>query len=43
MPVPDGVHTLDGDMPFGVAVSGYDQYDSYSYPGGLGQAVINPI
>lgn len=41
--VPDGVHTLDGNMPFGVAVSGYDSYDSYSYPGGLGQTVINPI
>lgn len=43
VPVPDGVHVLDGTAPFGVAVSGYDQFDSYSYPGGLGQAVINPI
>jgi hypothetical protein len=43
MPVPDGVHVLDGSAPFGVAVSGWDTYDSYSYPGGLGQAVINPI
>ena len=43
LPVPDGVHVLDGSAPFGVAVSGYDSYDSYSYPGGLGQAVINPI
>ena len=43
MPVPDGEHVLDGSAPFGVAVSGYDSFDSYSYPGGLGQAVINPI
>lgn len=43
IPVPDGVHVLDGSAPFGVAVSGYDEFDSYSYPGGLGQAVINPI
>lgn len=39
----DGVHVLDGSSPFGVAVSGYDSFDSYSYPGDLGQAVINPI
>ncbi len=41
--VPDGVHTLDGSLPFGVSVNGYDQYDSYAYPGGLNQTVINPI
>jgi hypothetical protein len=34
VPVADGIHVLDGNMPFGVAVSGYDSYDSYSYPGG---------
>jgi hypothetical protein len=43
IPAADGVHTLDSTTPFGVAVSGYDQYDSYSYPGGLNQTVINPI
>jgi hypothetical protein len=43
IPMMDGVHTLDGAAPFGVAVSGYDSYDSYSYPGGLNQTVINPI
>lgn len=42
-PVPDGVHVVDGSEPFGVSVSGYDDYDSYSYPGGLNQTVINPI
>lgn len=38
----DGVHTLDGDQPFGVLILGYDAYDSYAYPGGLDQKVINP-
>jgi hypothetical protein len=42
-PLADGVHVIDGTMPFGVSVSGYDPYDSYSYPGGLNQTVINPI
>ena len=40
--VTDGVHALDGDQPFGVIVLGYDSYDSYAYPGGLDQKVINP-
>ncbi len=42
VPVTDGVHALDGDQPFGVIVLGYDAYDSYAYPGGLDQKVINP-
>lgn len=42
VPVPDGVHALEGDEPFGVIVLGYDAYDSYAYPGGLDQKVINP-
>jgi hypothetical protein len=41
--IPDGVHVLESSTPFGVSVSGYDMYDSYSYPGGLSQTVINPI
>lgn len=42
VPVADGVHVLDSDQPFGVIVLGYDAYDSYAYPGGLDQKVINP-
>ncbi|MBI4705480.1 MAG: IgGFc-binding protein [Deltaproteobacteria bacterium] len=41
--VSDGVHKLDGTKPFGVIVLGYDDYDSYAYPGGLNQKIINPI
>jgi hypothetical protein len=41
--LPDGVHTLESNVPFGVHVNGYDEYDSYAYPGGLNQTVINPI
>jgi hypothetical protein len=41
--VTDGVHTLSGSAPFGVMIHGYDSYDSYGYPGGLNQQVINPL
>jgi hypothetical protein len=41
--VADGVHVLTGAAPFGVTVVGYDSYDSYAYPGGLNQQVINPV
>ncbi len=38
----DGVHSLNGTAPFSVLVLGFDSYDSYAYPGGLNQTVINP-
>jgi hypothetical protein len=41
--IPDGVHLLEGSLPFGVIVMGYDQYDSYAYPGGLNLQQINPF
>ncbi len=41
--VADGVHVLQGSAPFGVIVVGFDAFDSYAYPGGLNQQIINPI
>ena len=38
-----GVHTIVGSSPVGVVVVGYDAYDSYAYPGGLDQQIINPV
>ena len=43
VPVPDGVHVLDGDLEsFSVIIVGYDSYDSYAYLGGTGTGKINP-
>ena len=41
--VEDGAHVLVGDGPFGVVVVGYDSWDSYCYPGGLNQEIINDL
>ncbi len=41
--VTDGPYTLVGNGPFGVQVVGYDDYDSYCYPGGLDQQIINDL
>ena len=41
--VDDGAHVLEGAQPFGVMVVGYDSYDSYCYPGGLNQEIINDL
>ncbi len=35
LPITDGVHTLDADLPVGLTVHGYDSFVSYGYPGGL--------
>lgn len=39
--VEDGVHVLEGDAPFGVLVVGFDEWDSYCYPGGMDLSIIN--
>ncbi len=41
--VTDGMYVLEGVAPFGVQVVGYDDYDSYCYPGGLNQQIINDL
>jgi len=41
VPASDGVHVIEGSRPLGVLVVGYDAYDSYAYPGGLNQQLIN--
>jgi hypothetical protein len=35
-----GSHTLKGARPFGAFVYGFDEYDSYGYPGGLDLAPV---
>ena len=35
VPVAPGSHHLEADQPFGVYSYGFDQFDAYSYPGGL--------
>ena len=41
--VADGIHSLESDVGFSVAVVGYDEYDSYAYLGGTGTGKINPF
>ena len=41
--VDDGPRVLEGSQPFGVQVVGYDDWDSYCYPGGLNQEIINDL
>lgn len=40
LPVSLGSHNLSGPLPFGVFVYGFDEFDSYGYPGGLS---LDPI
>ena len=43
VPVELGAHALKGSQPFGVFVYGFDQFDSYGYPGGLAVASIASV
>ena len=38
--VADGVHQLEATEPVGLTVTGYDQYVSYGYPGGLDLEIL---
>ncbi|HBG94312.1 MAG TPA: hypothetical protein DDY14_03080 [Chromatiaceae bacterium] len=38
-----GIHRLEAEEPFGITLYGFDQTDSYGYPGGMAFARINPI
>jgi len=40
VPISLGPHALSGPLPFGVSVYGFDQDDSYGYPGGLSLAPV---
>jgi hypothetical protein len=33
--VADGLHVVEGSLPFEIFTHGYDDYDSYAYPGGV--------
>lgn len=39
--VPGGVHTMNGNMNFGIVVYGYGSYTSYMYPGGLNLETVD--
>ena len=43
VPVTLGVHNLSGPLPFGVFAYGFDSYDSYGYPGGMGMAAVATV
>lgn len=43
LPLEPGSHTMAAEQPFGIYVYGFDDYDSYGYPGGLALADLNPL
>ena len=38
-----GTHTLVGPSPFGAFMYGFDDFDSYGYPGGMSLAPVAPV
>lgn len=43
LPLTPGSHTIEADQPLGIYVYGFDDFDSYGYPGGLALSELNPI
>lgn len=41
--LPEGTHTTSSVNPHGITVEGYNDYDSYLYPGGALFRFINPV
>lgn len=43
IPLTDGPHTLEAQVPFGIVVYGYDDYVSYAFTGGLNLTKLSEI
>ncbi len=43
VPVSEGSHNLSGPLPFGIFVYGFDEYDSYGYPGGMNLSAVASV
>ena len=43
LPLTDGTHTTGSTNPHGITVEGYNDFDSYLYPGGASFEIINPV
>ena len=43
IPLTEGPHQLEAQVPFGVVVYGYDDYVSYAYTGGLNLTKLSEL